>query len=489
MLKRKDLPRIASIAFALLALPCAGKAADIVQGGDRQMGCVLTLAGVIEKGDAAKLDMALEEAKRETGDSFRDQRRRLCLDSPGGSFIEAVEIAKTIYSQLGTAIGRGRICESACSIVFMAGSISPEDDRGIVADRVLHPLGKLGFHAPSLTVPDGQYREGAVNRAYRIALGGIGQLLGIAGYVKLPPTLIGAMLETPPEEMMYIDTVGKASRWMISVAPAVTPDRLDGPAVINACNNWYQVYTDVISVNGFFDARKSYLGGFAEPVIEVQEEQQVATLEGFGQEGGYACKVTVFSQKFGKSDAGTEPVGWVQIGDEVGLEIHPSYLFARDTPLATLARKEDTVAEAVDRRDRDGGYVSKSFGECFVFQGADMLDHEKCVIRSQLRHAPGPQFEKITNFVWPSGGKTVVVTRGTGIQGDFGDDWINGVKSDVKFENKAVEAQLCKSASIPADRLCDFRCWPNGETGNDFCVLDYATYDTDVTLWRPSGER
>ncbi len=95
----------------------------------------------------------------------------------------------------------------------------------------------------------------------------------------------------------------------------------------------------------------------------------------------------------------------------------------------------------------------------------------------------------ITNFVWPSGGKTVVVTDGT-IDTEFGTDAINGVPTEIAFgeADKGHGPAICKAATFRSNYRCEFSCWANSKTGKDFCFLDYAFYDRPLSKWEPPAQ-
>ncbi|MCC2113204.1 MAG: hypothetical protein KDJ16_14310 [Hyphomicrobiales bacterium] len=488
------LTRAIAFLAAFFCLVAAGevRAAAISQIKDATYNCVLEVTGTIEKGDADTLLAAF--ANLPPTNPYGDfEARRICLNSPGGSFTEAIKIAGLVYGKFGTAVRKAERCESACSIVFLAGSQSPEDDRGVIADRIIHPLARLGFHAPSLVVPEGQYDREAVNKAYAIAVGGVGALAGVSGYIKLPVTLIQAMLETPPDQMRYIETVGEASRWHIAVAPTVIPDRLNDLGVINACNNWYQFKTDTITPNGFFDPDKSRISAFERPKIKREEDRLHATLPGFEQEAASDCNLYYEKQTNG-FDGPNYEIGFVTIGDEVGTELYPYMLFSRDTALAGLARSDDTVAEKVTFENYSGPWTAGSRGECFVFDGGTMIDHDPCVMVSSKTVDAALRFKNVKSYVWPSGGKTVLVEEGNFINEFPEKSSINGVATDVEYgestekegEIGAIAGPLCAAAKTRLGYRCDFWCWPNKDTGKRFCFLDYALYDTALEKWDPA---
>ena len=71
-------------------------------------------------------------------------------------------------------------CLSACALVFMAGTDTGDYFR--VTNRVLHPRGKLGFHAPSLNFGNSVEVPGSgllLNQTYASALHSIAQVVDL----------------------------------------------------------------------------------------------------------------------------------------------------------------------------------------------------------------------------------------------------------------------------------------------------------------------
>ena len=452
----------------MLAITTTATSAQFSIESNRTMGCAVSLTGMIQKGDAARFADFVEHAKQE----LENASGRICLNSPGGSLSEAIKIARLIYSDWGTAVGANHVCESACSIIFMAGSSAPADDRGVIADRVLHPLGKLGFHAPSLVIGEGNYSSTTVSNAYNVALRGMGQLYDISGFIKFPPSLIGEMIATPPQKMMYIKTVGQASRWHIGVAPTVGISDLNRLAVINVCNNHYLFVSEAITLNGFYTRDHKIAYGFAEPKIERKSNITSASLEGFGQEAASVCGMSLFKSSANNDQNPTDRVGWVSIGDEVGVEYNFSQLFGPSTPIASLARENDLRIENINLIDRSKDIRSSS-GRCIIFSGGKTLDNDPCHQISQIKFKNKSAYA-ITNYLWPSGAKTVVESE---IPQSFKAK-LNGVDTQVEtiesWDRKAkLRGYFIKQAA--RDQAADWfaECWPNPATNNKFCYQQY----------------
>ena len=206
--------------IAVSALPTHAANFEYIEGD--LFYCKILMTGVIEAGDAEKLRQIIAPIKDVYLGLDNDIPARICLDSPGGSLAEALEMAKIIFGIRGTAVRAGASCESACAIFFMAGSYYPENFEisHVPPDRILHPLGKLGFHSPALLIDTERlYNSDTVELAYVAATKTVAALMENADLYNIPSSLMVRMLQTPASEMFYVDNVGIAAHWRISVAP------------------------------------------------------------------------------------------------------------------------------------------------------------------------------------------------------------------------------------------------------------------------------
>jgi hypothetical protein len=181
--------------------------------------CAVTITGQISQLDVEAIQqMSLVYGSlSEWGDGlWWGGGRRVCLDSPGGNYIAAIQIARLINrAGLSTFIPANAICLSACSVIFMAGASPPFECEDISAcvgapSRIMHPSSRLGFHVPNLSIQDGQYTSSEVERAYMIAVHAVAELLRDQNAWSFPQSLLIAMLETPAAEMFMIETVRQA---------------------------------------------------------------------------------------------------------------------------------------------------------------------------------------------------------------------------------------------------------------------------------------
>lgn len=216
-----------------------------LQSVDPSLACNLSLTGEIQAGDADQIIARLTKALATWSDEGQYGHSVLCLNSAGGSLSEAMKIVDFMRDNyIATRLESAARCESACAMIFMAGSFFIHEG-GAYKWRVMHPTARLGFHAPSLLVPDRQYTAGTVSKSYRLALETIALTLsnlvqnrGLEDGQQVKPSLLAEMLRTPSDDMMYIDTVDKAGRWGITVGPIATEGKTMGEMEFRrACAN------------------------------------------------------------------------------------------------------------------------------------------------------------------------------------------------------------------------------------------------------------
>ncbi|WP_417209967.1 hypothetical protein [Antarctobacter sp.] len=227
--------RFALCLFALFALPV--RAADLqvigltnnafdIQTADPTIPCTHRITGQFATGDSDRMTRTL----RNSIQGWRSQGQYgvavICLNSPGGAISEALKLAAVLREDgIGTKLEARATCESACALLFMAGSFFAHES-GLYKWRVMHPTARLGFHAPSLQVNRGQYSDETVTRAYGLAMETLARTIedlmqnrGFEDGEHLKPSLMAAMLRTPPDRMLYVETVDQAGRWGIGVGP------------------------------------------------------------------------------------------------------------------------------------------------------------------------------------------------------------------------------------------------------------------------------
>jgi len=229
----------------LAALTLFG-AAGMAHAGDLRpspeiSGCDYMFTGPVEEGDAQSIDAMIPA----TADGSR-----LCLNSPGGNFVEGLRMFHTIWNKdsVATYVRSGDGCYSACAIAFLGGSLVV--GTGAIRSRyaVIEPGAHLGFHAPSLLLEDGStHSSKEVGDAYALALRSASHLFDLTQIVEhgargMTSFLYSRTLATPPEAMYEIDTIGKASLSHVDVALVPVPEITWG-SMRNVCDTAY-VMTD-----------------------------------------------------------------------------------------------------------------------------------------------------------------------------------------------------------------------------------------------------
>jgi hypothetical protein len=231
------------IAFAAMNMPSFAQASTF--DVDLQRGsCELRLTGPIEPGDFLKLKAKLPA----DFDPLMKGGPTICLDSPGGDFLEGLRIAEFVSNGISTQIEKGAACKSACGWIFLAGMSAAT---GGIRDwtRTMDAHAQLVFHAPYIDpatlAPGPAQPMGLVEviNAYNQAVGEIAQgLLKLAQKYDspprsplVPPTLLAEAMVRVGKDLLVVDSVGAVVRWRIAVdgyAGVVPTSKQD---IVRAC--------------------------------------------------------------------------------------------------------------------------------------------------------------------------------------------------------------------------------------------------------------
>jgi uncharacterized protein YecT (DUF1311 family) len=193
--------------------------------------CQLRMDGEIVSGDLDKFRKMLPRNYPPI-----EMSPTLCLNSPGGDFVEGVNIAKFVSGGISTAIVAGAACESACGWIFLAGL--SRHSPGTELSRTMDARATLSFHAPYIDPAKAAITPGAPTtsnsldlkamiQAYNQGVGEIGrELLNLAQkYATLdvsqplvPATLLAEALVKVGKDKLLVNTTGAAIRWSIRVS-------------------------------------------------------------------------------------------------------------------------------------------------------------------------------------------------------------------------------------------------------------------------------
>jgi hypothetical protein len=163
----------------ILLLGSPASAATLTTSSSNHGKLTVTLTGEITKGDSD----ALKTIIRKANDSGR-LVGLVQLHSPGGSILEGVKLANMIrFGKIATSVIGTSQCASACFIVFAAGT-----------EKHASYTASVGVHG----VSDESGQETVEAGAATVTIARIAKELGV------PPSIIGKMVVTPPEQMVWL---------------------------------------------------------------------------------------------------------------------------------------------------------------------------------------------------------------------------------------------------------------------------------------------
>lgn len=204
MTKNRCIDRAAAIAVILCAVPSASSAATLKSVATKDGKTIVLLSGEITEGDADTLKASIKSAN-DTGKLVSGIR----LNSPGGNLLEALKLADVVrFAKVATNVAGNATCASACFLVYAAG-----------ATKFANYTAQVGVHGAS----DKQGEETMASGAATVSMARAAKDLGV------PPAIIGRMVVTPPNEMVWLtpqdllsmgtSMIGKPSQ---TVSPSAT---------------------------------------------------------------------------------------------------------------------------------------------------------------------------------------------------------------------------------------------------------------------------
>ncbi len=169
------------------------------------MSPVVKISGQIEVGDAEKLKAFIEDnGLMNCGTpGFCPYNTVIALDSPGGSLVEALQIAEFVREHnFPTLLPSGARCESACSMIFLSGYTTYE---GVFHPRrFAHDTAKLGLHTPYLSLPPRDYSAEEVDKVQRIINTSLNNVVELFSSAQVDLHILKEMYETPASGMYYL---------------------------------------------------------------------------------------------------------------------------------------------------------------------------------------------------------------------------------------------------------------------------------------------
>jgi len=479
------------LCVVVVAIGIAGSAvgAEISLGGNGFMGCIATLDGPIESGDADKLRTTIDTLAKRVHAAYLEDHglrpedtaersfgfARLCLNSPGGSLQDALKMADMLYeARLGTAIAREGSCQSACAFVFIGGTSDFAAGYYARPNRLLHAAGKLGFHAPALVVPEGNYTKQQVQRAYDIAIKGLGAISQRKHDWILPDGILDIVLNTPSSQMHFVDTTFEAGRLGVTIVGTYLPDEMTKLAAANACDKEFAFKRDTdLTFSENWPAApkagtrigKSAKTKLLEDGLELRvggyPDLQVCTVEYRPLKGRDPSR-PLFDRNMYRApgDGATDEAHFAQVGwfgGDLQARSAASFFDGR-LPLRTIARAQDDVQAYRSVVELTAPDLDRTVdGDCSVWRGESQIDFERCAMQERVETTSALVTRTSRTFTWPSGAKTVVIERSAYATNTLAK--VNGREAEGIYDwnNPPVPEGLC---------------WLNKGSGNTFCFLE-----------------
>lgn len=203
---------------------------------------LLRLTGVIEVGDAAKLEQLLDRLSRSTAARSNAPLTTIELSSMGGSLFDGIAIGRLLKKYRMVAVVRQRdFCLSSCALAFLGGNEA--DVPPTYPTRCNVEVGaKVAFHNfflnPQLLVPttDTDPVAGRL-QGFSDARGGAAALVRYAADVGMPPSFAASLMGRPVDEFQYVETVGQFLSYGICPIGLGPPSLPLEQQAINVCRN------------------------------------------------------------------------------------------------------------------------------------------------------------------------------------------------------------------------------------------------------------
>ena len=269
----------------MLIITCssATQAAEIKKIHNHPMKCQYLLDGKIQDGDTEKVREKFSEIDR-----FPDHLA-ICLNSTGGSYLEALRLAKYLNEGIATVIPEQSRCENACAIAFLGGRFIPSGNPDFsTTHRTIHPTAIVGFSPISRELLLNEGSDNMRISAYQHMLAVIAELAAQRGFfgLKLHDSLFEKLVGNSNQPVYYIKTVGDAVLNGIHVHNVGFNPKNITATIENICNNVNNsIWRRNTSV--FSNHRVGKIKYIKEHLTDIRLDTEY----GFGQEGLEPCQI------------------------------------------------------------------------------------------------------------------------------------------------------------------------------------------------------
>lgn len=448
--------------------------------------CIFELTGAISGGELAALKELLGDPDNySNGES--SSRLVLCLNSPGGSVSEGVELAKFVYENgIGTRLEPKAKCYSMCAIIFMMGNAKGPEVSFV--NRRMHFTSELAFHRPYLSLKEATgFTSGDIEVAYDLGIARTFDFHALGNKIEpwgkhtfIRPDLMEVIVETPGTDLFFIDTVEKAGRWNIDIDGVDSFAKATPLTAYFACENQLQWeigrHENIEDLWMTFSrmhkipAEKEGLE-FGERVLNDYQVRQIQTSNSdnqteywvTGHKTGYAaayCRIKI--TKHGFATCGFDEYTNVRLG--TGSCATPS---ERDIDASNFQASSGVIAGfppdmplvAFSLVPFQESFASATAVRCVVVsREGSIVDDEPCISRVTFSaNSKQRRASRQISFLWPSGAKThLEITYKEQRVGD------NSAKVHREILINGTQTNLQK--------IDEQSCFLNASSGNTFCT-------------------
>jgi hypothetical protein len=270
-------------------------------------GCDIVIEGSISHGASQRFGAELKSASRKLAGRRPTLTEgeipafvaetivpKLCLSSDGGSFSEAVKIIEIILTSGGvsTYLPPNSNCLSACALIFMFGHVTAYHEDKYFR-RVMHVTSRLGFHAPHIKADMSPSDTEIAERLYRDGVKAVGRLIEIDRNEFLSRSLIIEFLKMGNNQFHFVDTVFRAGAYTIEISGFTWPSVITRRMLHQACDNeenWRMLrQVREFNKNKYIEKSNQLL----DQRVLTTKKQEYFKFQGYGDEGGQFCVVTL----------------------------------------------------------------------------------------------------------------------------------------------------------------------------------------------------
>ncbi|WP_323766437.1 hypothetical protein [Marinovum sp.] len=173
-------------------------------------GCNARASGPVAPGDSARIARLLPGGAAEA--QYVVAAPRLCFDSEGGDYVEAIAIAEYLRLKgISSHVAEGARCIGPCALAFLGGTRATLDDSGVLRslDRSIHAAAELGFDAPGLELAEDELTTEAVQAAFRDAQRATAAIFGSLAILSISRDFALEIFAMPQGQHLPVDTVAR----------------------------------------------------------------------------------------------------------------------------------------------------------------------------------------------------------------------------------------------------------------------------------------